>query len=358
MTGAPELSAARRADLRIRLLDWYGRHRRDLPWRRTRDPYRIWLSETMLQQTRVETVIPYYERFAARFPDAASLADADEQEVLKLWEGLGYYSRARNLKRAAVSLVRDHGGALPRDPEALAALPGIGRYTQGAIRSIAWDEAVPIVDGNVRRVLSRWLARPALSEREQWELAAQLVQGERPGDFNQALMELGATICTPRNPRCLLCPVREPCAAVATGRPEAFPAPRPRAAPREVQAVAGALRRGGRWLLLRRPSRGLLGGLWELPSGDDEHALLAELASRTGLRAGAGSELGSVRHVFTHRALALRVIALEPRGGRLRRDCAADARWCTRAQIDALPLSRLMHKAIALLGGGPGGRGL
>jgi A/G-specific adenine glycosylase len=341
----------RRAALRAQLLDWYARHARDLPWRRTRDPYRIWLAETMLQQTRVETVIPYYERFAARFPDAASLADADEQEVLKLWEGLGYYSRARNLRRAAASLVRDHAGLLPRDPQALAALPGIGRYTLGALRSIAFDEPAPLVDGNVRRVFARWLAQPAPQESELWELAAQLVPGERPGDFNQALMELGATLCTPRKPRCADCPVRSHCRAAATGRPEDFPAVRARPAPREVRAVAGAIARDGRWLLLRRPSRGLLGGLWELPSGESVAELLAELSLRSGLVAAPGRELGRVRHVFTHRALELRVIALERAGGRLRRGSAEQARWCSRAEIDRLPLSRLMHKVLGLLPG-------
>lgn len=354
---ASALPPERRDALRAALLAWYAQARRDLPWRRTRDPYRIWLSETMLQQTRVETVIPYYERFIARFPDAASLADADEQEVLKLWEGLGYYSRARNLQRAAVSIAREHGGALPRDPEALAALPGIGRYTLGAIRSIAFDEPAPLVDGNVRRVFARWLAQPAPAERELWHVAGELVPGERPGDLNQALMELGATVCTPRRPDCPGCPVRELCAAAATDRPERFPAPRARPAPRQIRAVAGALARSGRWFLIRQPSRGLLGGLWALPSAQSERELASSVAERTGLEIRPGRELGQVRHVFTHRDLRLRVISLEARG-RTRRDASDQLRWCSPAELDELPLSRLMQKVFALLGGDPSARGL
>jgi A/G-specific adenine glycosylase len=301
----------------------------------------------MLQQTRVETVIPYYERFVARFPDAAALADADEQDVLKLWEGLGYYSRARNLHRAAASIARDHGGALPRDPAALAELPGIGRYTLGAIRSIAFGERAPLVDGNVRRVLARWHAAPEPTEQQLWEWASELVPEDRPGDFNQALMELGATVCTPRAPRCASCPVRSFCGAASLGTPDAFPARRVRPAPRRVSAFAGALHRRGRWLLMRRPSKGLLGGLWELPSGESVDLLLEGLAERTGIRAQASRELGQVRHVFTHLALTLRVIALHSNGGQPTR--SAGARWCTAREIARLPLSRLMHKAMRLV---------
>ncbi len=348
-------TGARRAALRRRLLDWYAKHRRDLPWRRTGDPYRIWLSEAMLQQTRVETVIPYYQRFLARFPDIEALADADEQDVLKAWEGLGYYSRARNLKRAAEQVVAEHSGQLPSQAEDLDALPGIGPYTSGAIRSIAFGQAAPVVDGNVKRVLSRWLAEPALTERELWAAAADLVPEAAPGDFNQALMELGATVCLPRAPLCLTCPVRPLCNASASGQPENFPAPRKKAPPPEVRALSGLLRaqRGGRLLMLRRPSRGLLGGLWEIPSvaGDATEPLIEQLDSQ-GLRVVAREPLGEVRHVFTHRALTLRVVALERVAGRLRAGADPDqARWCTRREIEALPLSRLMQKVLALVDG-------
>ena len=201
------------SEVRGALLGWYRRHKRDLPWRRTRDPYAIWLSETMLQQTRVETVIPYYERFLARFPSVQALAEAAPDEVSKLWSGLGYYSRARNLHAAARKVVDGYGGELPSDVAALQELPGIGRYTAGAVASIAFDRAAPIVDGNVARVLARLLdlrddvSAPATQQRL-WAEAEALARGPKPGDLNQSLMELGALICTPRAPKCLLCPLR------------------------------------------------------------------------------------------------------------------------------------------------------
>jgi len=301
----------------------------------------------MLQQTRVETVVPYYERFLARFPTLNALAVADEEDVLRLWAGLGYYARARNLRRAAEAVAREHGGELPRDAQALASLPGVGRYTVGALRSIAFGERAALVDGNVRRVLSRLAGERALSDAAAWRLADALVPEKQPGDWNQALMELGATVCTPRKPACLLCPVAADCAA--RGRdPERFPAPRRKPKAAVVHAVAGVLERRGRLLVLRRPSHGLLGGLWELPTaeGRDPDALVAAVRARTGLTVAAGAELGRVRHLFTHRDLRLEVVTLEPRGGRLAR--GREARFCGAAELEALPLSRLMKKALAL----------
>jgi A/G-specific adenine glycosylase len=330
-----------------RLADWYVRGRRDLPWRRTRDPYRIWLSETMLQQTRVDTVVPYYERFLARFPTLDALAAADEEDVLRLWAGLGYYARARNLKRAAEAVAREHGGELPREAEALASLPGVGRYTVGALRSIAFGERAALVDGNVRRVLSRLAGRRELADEDAWRLAEALVPAQEPGEWNQALMELGATVCTPRKPACLVCPVADFCAARGSD-PERFPAPRKKTPVRRVHAVAGVLARRGRILIVRRPSHGLLGGLWELPTaeGTDAAALVAAVRERSGLAAAPGPGLGQVRHLFTHRDLRLELYGLEDRGGRLAR--RPDARFCGPAELEALPLSRLMKKALAL----------
>lgn len=347
----PTLPPARRALLRRRLVAWYRRAHRDLPWRRTRDPYRIWLSEAMLQQTRVDTVLPYYERFLERFPDVQALADADEQDVLAAWSGLGYYSRARNLKRAAERVVAEHGGALPRDVEALAQLPGIGRYTAGAISSIAFRRPAPLVDGNVARVLSRLLGWTRPSAADLWGLAGELVTAERPDLFNQALMELGALVCTPRTPDCAGCPVRATCEAQASGRPEAFPAPAPRRAPRAIAATAGLLERGGRrpaLLLVRRPANGLLGGLWELPSveGGSRRELVEEVRRRTGIRTRALAQLAEVRHAFTHRALWLRVVRLEREAGRLRG--SDDVRWCSPAELERLPLSSLARKTLTL----------
>ncbi len=347
---AATLERAQRDTIRRRLLAWYARAQRDLPWRRTTDPYRIWLSETMLQQTRVETVIPYYERFVAAFPDVHALAAADEEDVLRLWAGLGYYARARNLRRAAAAVVREHGGVLPRDEASLAALPGVGRYTVGALRSIAFREPAAIVDGNVRRVLSRITATETLPDADAWRLAGELVPARSPDQFNQALMELGATVCTPRKPACPVCPIAGVCAAHSGGRPEDFPAAKARPKSRAVTALGGLLVRRGRILLLRRPSQGLLGGLWEIPNVPEISApgLVALVRERSGLRVAAGTPLGTVRHAFTHLDLTLDVVALEDRGGRVAGRAAADARFCGTDDLAALPLSRLMKKALAL----------
>jgi A/G-specific adenine glycosylase len=304
-------------------------------------------------------VIPYYERFLERFPDLPSLAAAPEQDVLREWAGLGYYARARNMKRAAEQVVRDHGGVLPRERAALAALPGVGRYTLGAVRSIAFGEPEPLVDGNVERVFARLCAQVQPSARAAWELAAALVPGERPDLWNQALMELGATVCTPRKPACEACPLVQICAARRSAEPEAFPAPRKRAAVREIRALGGALERGGRQpaiLLVRRPSRGLLGGLWELPSveGGDPAQLVAEVRARTGLRVQVGLPLGAVLHGFTHRSLTLSLVQLGLEPGRVPRLQSADARWCRTADLESLPLSRLTRKALALARPGEG----
>ena len=344
------LPRARRDTIRRRLLAWYRRTRRDLPWRRSADPYRVWLSETMLQQTRVETVLPYYERFLSAFPDIESLAAADEEDVLRLWAGLGYYARARNLRRAAQIVVRDHGGALPRAADALAELPGVGRYTVGALRSIAFKEPAAIVDGNVRRVLSRLCAAPRLSDTDAWRLAGELVPARDPDQFNQALMELGATLCTPRKPACPTCPVATVCEGRATGRPEDFPAPARKAKPRAVHAFGGVLVRRGRVLLLRRPSQGLLGGLWEIPNVSDQpaSALVGLLRERTGLRTEPGEALGEIRHRFSHIDLTLEVLRLDDRGGRLAPRARTDSRFCGADELAELPLSRLMKKALAV----------
>ena len=228
----PKLDGPAIAAIRRDLLSWYDRERRDLPWRRTQDPYRVWLSEIMLQQTRVETVIPYYERFLERFPTVSDLAEAPIDDVLARWSGLGYYRRARSLHEAAGQIVREHAGVFPEDSAEALALPGVGRYTAGAILSIAYGRPEPILDGNVIRILSRWLRLgPEIPQSHLWTLAEDLVPEERPGDFNQAMMELGATVCTPRSPSCLLCPVQERCEARAEGTPERYPAPKAKEKP-------------------------------------------------------------------------------------------------------------------------------
>ena len=343
---------------RRELLDWYRAHRRDLPWRRSRDPYAIWISEAMLQQTRVETVIPYWERFLERFPDVESLARADPDDVLSLWSGLGYYSRARNLQRAARQVVADHGGELPRDADSLRDLPGVGRYTAGALASIAFDAPEPVVDGNVARVLTRLLALEgdvasrAVQERL-WREAEALVRGEAPGDLNQALMELGATVCTPRSPRCEPCPWRRRCRARASGEPEAFPQRAPKSAPRPIQAVAGWLERRGRVLVVRRPERGLLAGTWELPGGERlpgealEACLARHLEEGLGLSFQGAEALGSVEHVFSHRRLRLHVFRCKPIAGRIRRRAWTAHRWVSPRALDDLAQGGPTRKARA-----------
>jgi A/G-specific adenine glycosylase len=345
--------------LRERLLRWYRAHRRDLPWRRSADPYAVWISESMLQQTRVETVIPYYERFLARFPDAHTLARAELDEVLELWTGLGYYSRARNLHRAAAQLVRDHDGELPDDPEALRRLPGVGRYTAGAVASIAFDRPEPVVDGNVARVLTRLRdiradVRSAPVVRRLWQEAAELAAGPAPGDLNQALMELGATVCTPRRPRCRDCPLRRPCAARRAGDPESLPSKAPKPPPRPLVAVAGRVVRRGRLLAVQRPPAGLLGGLWELPGGellpgeDPATAMVRTLRERTALAVPGVDELGEIEHVFTHRHLRLHVFACKPPAGRVRLVGFDRHRWVSERTFSTLPQGGATRKALAL----------
>jgi len=353
--GVGEALSARRA-----LLAWYRANRRDLPWRRTRDPWAIWVSEAMLQQTRVETVIPYYERFLRRFPDPAALADAELDEVLGLWAGLGYYARARSLRAAAAQVVECHGGRVPDSVEALQTLPGVGRYTAGAVASIAFDRPAPVVDGNVARVLSRLrgIREPidgAAGRAQLWAEAEVLVRGPAPGDLNQALMELGARICLPRAPRCPACPLTRECAARAAGDAEALPRRAPKRRPRRVHAVAALVVRGGRALAVQRPPRGLLGGLWELPGGEvataraaDAAALARILRERLGLKAGAALPCGSIQHGFTHRTLRLRVFRCEAKPGRVRLAGWDRHRWVTERAFAALPLGTLARRALAL----------
>jgi A/G-specific adenine glycosylase len=339
--------------LRGALLRWYDRNRRDLPWRRTRDPHAIWIAEIMLQQTRVDTVVPYYERFLARFPDAAALAAADEDEVLSLWSGLGYYRRARGLRACALELMERHGGRLPDDVEALAELPGIGRYTAGAIASTAFGLAAPVLDGNVRRVLARVFAVDrsrggrAGEQGRLWQLAAELAAGVRPGDLNQALMELGALVCTPREPLCASCPAARSCLARARGAIERYPAAEPRATTRTVHVALGWIARGER-LLLEREGRGPLRGRWDLPAreGASAHAaaraLADGLAADHGLVLAVGARTASLSHAIMNRRLSIEVYACRVAG----RTAGASLRWIEPAAIDGVPVSGATRKAM------------
>ena len=352
----PDTPSSSLVDVAPRLLAWYGKAGRDLPWRRTRDPYRVWLSEIMLQQTGVVAVISYYERFLGRFSDVAALAAAPVEEVVELWAGLGYYSRARNLHAAARQVVEVHGGHFPQNLEELTALPGIGRSTAGAILSIAFDIPAPLLDGNVRRVLCRLFAwqddpRSSAAEKQLWRWAEDLTPAERPHDYAQAIMDLGATLCTPRSPACERCPLESLCRARALGLEEELPRRRVKpAVPTRIQ-VALLLERDGRFLVRRRPLSGMLGGLWEFPAA----AVAAGAARPSGGPAAAGAGRTGGEPVgrrgrprlqpFQARFAPLpRPAPAIPRSGGRRRKSLADP-----AELAGCPLHGAHKKALALL---------
>ncbi len=298
------------------LLDWYAANARRLPWRGHPDPYAVWVSEIMLQQTRVETVIPYFERWMERFPSLADLAAADEQAVLQTWEGLGYYSRARNLHQAARRVMQEHNGRLPTGRAELQKLPGIGRYTAGAIASMAFGQDEAALDGNIRRVLARLFdvrlpARSPQGEQRLWQLAEENLPPGRAGDYNQALMDLGAGICTPQRPACLVCPLAEHCQARALGVQEERPVLESKPPIPHITVTAAVIQRDGQVLLARRPSRGLLGGMWEFPGGKQEpgeeleQTLQREIREELAAKIAVGAPFGIYHHAYTHFSVSL-----------------------------------------------------
>ena len=419
--------------LQRRLLAWFRKHQRDLPWRRTRDPYRIWVAEVMLQQTQVATVLPYYRRFLARFPTVEALAGASGQAVLKVWQGLGYYRRAMNLRAAARAVVRDHGGRIPADPAAFAALPGVGRYTCGAVQSIAFGQRLAALDGNAVRVIARWLAltqtvdRPA-TRAKLWSAAEALVPergavpfsrrcekgavplsggsleqltvgcsgnsrggqscpprhgtpghgrsaagktarraacekgavplsgaaaskkgavpffSNPPGDWNQAVMELGATVCLPRGPHCGECPVRRHCRAAAKGIQDRIPARRRRKPIPHIEVGAGIIWRRGRVLLCKRRTDAMLGGLWEFPGGKRrpgesiQRCIRRELMEECALAVTVGKHLIDVTHTYTHLRVTLRVYHCRAGPGRVKLLGCDDAKWVRPQDIARYPL--------------------
>lgn len=336
--------------LRDALLAWFDASARDLPWRRTRDPYAIWVSEIMLQQTRVETVRGYYERFLARFPDAPSLARASEDEVLAAWSGLGYYRRARLLHAGVREVVARYGGRVPEDATARLALPGVGRYTAGAIGSIAFDREEPIVDGNVARVLCRVHAIEtplgrADTEARLWAEAEALARGPRPGALNQALMELGATVCAPARPACDRCPIAARCAAKARAGTDVLPVPRARRAPTAVSMVAVVARTAEGALAMVRGEGSLFGGLWGVPMREGRGLAAAREALRElGVEARVSPRArGELEHVLTHRRLTVRVFVAEHVVA-----LGARARAVRPEDLSALGTSALTHRVLAL----------
>jgi A/G-specific adenine glycosylase len=348
-------------DLASRLLSWYTDHRRDLPWRRTRDPYHIWVAEVMLQQTQVATVIPYYERFVACFPTVEALAAASLDQVLKLWEGLGYYARARNLHAAAGQVVAEFDGRVPNVMEDLLALAGVGRYTAGAILSIAYGQDMPALDGNVRRVLSRVFAveddvTRGAGRRQLWSLAEELLPPGQAGDLNQALMDLGATVCTPRGPRCGQCPLTEACQAHRLGEEERFPVRRPRRALPHYEVAAGVIWNGqGQFLIAQRPLDGMLGGLWEFPGGKRksgetlEDCLRRELVEELGVEVTVGERLTVVQHAYTHFRITMHAFHCRIASGQPRALGCADWHWIGLGDIPRFAFSAADHQIIAAL---------
>jgi A/G-specific adenine glycosylase len=343
-------------DMSRRLLAWYGRDGRDLPWRRTRDPYCIWLSEIMLQQTGVVAVIPYYERFLKAFPDVAALAAAPLDQVLELWAGLGYYRRARFLHEAARRVMSEHEGRFPEQLETIMTLPGIGRSTAGAIVSIAFDRKGPILDGNVRRVLCRLLAiagdpRSGKVEKQLWQLAEILTPEDRSHDYAQAIMDLGATVCTPRRPDCAACPLSALCQAFWQGLQEQLPQRSVRKAVPLVRQVALLVHHRGRYLVRKRPLDGMLGGLWEFPSATVPEGEQPEDAAHS-LLAGEGlsdvmETLGTVRHAYSHFRVELFLYAC--RGAGTLRVAEEDMRWLSLSELAEWPLHGSHKKALALI---------
>jgi A/G-specific adenine glycosylase len=324
--------------LQTGLLQWYRRHKRTLPWRSTRDPYRILVSEVMLQQTQVQTVIPYYERWLKAFPTLRALAKAPLNRVLKAWEGLGYYSRARSLHALAKAVSKHHKGQLPSTFEELTALPGIGRYTAGAVLSIAFGKNYAVLDGNVMRVLARYFAirrdisKPS-THRDLWALAERLLPHSHAGDFNQALMELGATVCTPKNPNCPNCPVQRTCQGRRLNIQNNLPIKKKAARTPHYDIGAGVVRRDGKILISQRPLKGLLGGLWEFPGGKREpgeslkETVKREIREELGIQVEVGKKLVEVDHAYSHFKITLHAHDCVYRSGKVQALGVRAWRW-------------------------------
>jgi len=345
---------------RDQLLEWFNTHQRQLPWRQTKDPYRIWISEVMLQQTQVKNVLSYYEKFLLRFPDIERLAAADPQEVLKVWEGMGYYARARNLHKAARIVVQEMGGGLPTDYSQFRKLPGVGEYIGAAVQSLAFDKPYPVVDGNVKRVVARLFVidspvNESSSARLFREGADELLDRDRPGLFNQAMMELGATICRPRRPICPDCPVSRFCQAYQSRRQNRIPViTKSRSLPK-YHIAAGIVYRNNHVLITRRKPSGLLGGLWEFPGGKvrrretAEEACIREMREEVNLLVEIIGFLTQIKHGYTHFKIVMDVFRCRYRSGEVVLRGPADYRWITIDEIDQYPFPKANHKFIPLL---------
>ena len=344
---------------------WFDGARRPMPWRETgpdgrRDPYRVWISEVMLQQTRVETAVPYFHRFVERFPTVADLAEAPLDDVLQRWEGLGYYSRARNLHRAAGRVVSDHGGRIPADADAFRALPGVGPYTAAAVLSLAYDVPLAVLDGNVIRVLTRVFAveadaRAGRTRRALQQLADRLLDGRRPGRWNESVMELGATVCTPRSPACGRCPLQTVCQANARGTPEAFPMSSPRRPVPHVDVAVGVVLDGNRVLIQKRPETAMLGGLWEFPGGKVEpgespaDACVREVAEELGIEVAVEAPVARVDHAYSHFRITLHAFRCRWVAGTPAHAGGEPVVWAPLEALDGYAFPRANRKVIEAL---------
>jgi len=354
------ISKPTRSKLVAALLNWFAKHKRALPWRATRDPYRIWISEVMLQQTQTATVIPFYERFLKQFPTIAALASADDRILMKAWEGLGYYARARNLRAAAQTLACEHDGKLPTSIDELLQLPGFGPYTAAAVASLAFGADCAAVDGNVMRVLARVYAldadiRQTKTQRRLQELADALVPAGRAGAFNEALMELGALVCRPKNPACHACPIRRFCRAFQEDRVGELPVKSRKPAVPHHEIAIGVVHRQGKVLIALRPADGLLGNLWEFPGGKrkpDEtlaECCRREIKEETGLDIEVGESFALVRHAYTHFRITLHAFRCRYTGGRAQPRSSQAVRWVAVDELDDYAFPKANKQIIAAL---------
>ncbi|MBI5584790.1 MAG: A/G-specific adenine glycosylase [Deltaproteobacteria bacterium] len=345
-----------------KLLAWFRKNERDLPWRKDRRPYTVLVSEIMLQQTRVDQAEGYYRRFLESFPDISALARAQPERVLKAWEGLGYYSRARHLHQTARLIMKDYDGQIPGAYGQLLKLPGIGRSTAGAVLSLAYDQAYPIMDGNVKRVLARFfLIRGPIGQTETlktlWQQAEAILPAKAPGRFNEALMELGALVCRPQNPDCARCPVREGCRAFPEGEAGSLPLKNPARKIPHYDVTAAVIRKGGQILITQRPEKGLLGGLWEFPGGKKEPGetleacLQREIEEELGIAIAVGERFMQVRHAYSHFRITLHTFFCRHRKGRIQKIGIQDYRWVRPEELILYAFPRADRRVIEVLMG-------
>lgn len=348
------------SSLQAKLLDWYRKNARNLPWRKTADHYAIWISELMLQQTQVETVIPYYKRFIKTFPDVKSVAQVDLSAILKVWEGLGYYARARNLHKAARMIVDEHMGDIPADYRSLKTLPGIGDYTAAAIASIAFGEPVIVLDGNARRVYARWIAlktdpRSGPGEKSLRRAAGKVMQRTDPGTWNQAVMELGATVCTARSPQCTICPLQDDCKAFKRKAVDRIPLRKTKKPLPHYHVTAGLIWNDGKLLIARRNEDGFLGGLWEFPGGKQEngetlqHCLKRELSEELSIAVDVGERLVAVNHAYSHFRITLHAFHCSYVSGTPQALGCAEWKWISPSRLGEYAFPRADRKVIELL---------